>query len=74
MIFAPEAAVEQAHGALAPLDEPRDVNPLDPDDENRYFNYDAWRDEQDAELAFAAQLEHWLEWEYDYFDPQLTEW
>jgi hypothetical protein len=61
-------------GALASQEEPRDVNPLDPDDEVWYFNYDNWRDFEDAA---AAENDIFEEDELDYQNhlvDQLSEW
>lgn len=43
-----ELKAEDVAWALAPEEIPESVDPLDPDGEIRYFNYDDWRDMDDA--------------------------
>lgn len=69
---------DDVRGAVAPFEVPHDVNPLDPDDENWYFNYDNWRDEQDAEADLNCDEQVLFEEaDFDYHNhvvDQVSQW
>lgn len=74
MIFAPELTLDQAEGALAEQDVPRDVDPLDPDDEVRYINYDNWRDFEDSCLIEDTEFEDHMTEYYNCVVDQTSNW